>query len=183
MSGLPGFPQFCLLPFPSKGSGVFFPQRPFGGMKKQGSFSLAGATKLSLSFSRSKKAAAAASAAASSVDTGMAASVNHENRPTVSTIDPIDMQVGDLALQFRDGGWTSTDTSGNARTLTVPPGRPSSADAAEMERVKKENEALRGEVCMPTPAHTPVACHAAHACSTRLALLTSTTCARCRTTC
>ena len=152
-------------------------------MKKQSSFSLAGATKLSLSFSRSKKAAAAASAAASSVDTGLAASVSHENRPTVSTIDPIDMQVGDLALQFRDGGWTSTDTAGNARTLTVPPGRPSSADAAEMERIKKENEALRGEVCMPTPAHTPVACHAAHACSTRLALLTSTTCARCRTTC
>ena len=112
-------------------------------MKKQSSFSLAGATKLSLSFSRSKKAAAAASAAASSVDTGLAASVSHENRPTVSTIDPIDMQVGDLALQFRDGGWTSTDTAGNARTLTVPPGRPSSADAAEMERVKKENEALR----------------------------------------
>ena len=150
---------------------------------KKGAFSLAGATKLSLSFSRSKKAAAAASAAASSADTGLAASVNHENRPTVSTVDPIDMQVGDLALQFRDGGWTSTDTAGNARTLTVPPGRPSSADAAEMERVKKENEALRGEVRMPTPAHRPVACHAAHACSTRLALLTSTTCARCRTTC
>ena len=132
-------------------------------MKKAG-LSLSGATKLSLSFSgRSKKAAAAGS----SVDAGLAASVNHENRPTASRIDPIDMQVGDLALQFKDGGWISTDTAGNARTLTVPLVRPdtSSADAAEIERVKKENEALRGEVRMPrrrtrlwraTP-HTPVA--------------------------
>ena len=131
-------------------------------MKKAG-LSLSGASKLSLSFSgRSKKAAAASS----SVDAGLAASVNHDNRPTASRVDPIDMQVGDLALQFKDGGWTSTDTAGNARTLTVPPVRPdtSSADAAEIERVKKENEALRGEVRMPrrtrlwraTP-HTPVA--------------------------
>ena len=130
---------------------------PATGKMKKGGLSLAGATKLSLSFSgRSKKAAAAAS----SVDAGLTASVNHDNRPTASRVDPIDMQVGDLALQFKDGGWTSTDTAGNARTLTAPgqgefsgPGsrRPdtSPADKAEIERVKRENEALRGEVRMP----------------------------------
>merc|ERR1712008_566821 len=56
-------------------------------------------------------------------------------------------KVGDLALQFKDGGWTSTDTAGNSRTLMAPSARPdtSLADAAEIDRVKKENEALRGE--------------------------------------
>lgn len=114
-------------------------------MRRSG-LGLSGATKLSLSFSGRKKATTG-----SSVDAGLAASVNHDNRPTVDRVDPIDMKVGDLALQFKDGGWTSTDTAGNSRTLMAPSARPdtSLADAAEIDRVKKENEALRGEVCLP----------------------------------
>ena len=125
---------------------------------KAGLASLSGATKLSLSFSSGRKKPAAGN----SVDAGMAAPVSNDKRPTMSRIDPINMKVGDLALQFKDGGWTSTDTAGNSRTLTVPPVRPdtSLADAAEIQRVKKENEALRGEVCTPrrTPHWLPARC-------------------------
>ena len=69
------------------------------------------------------------------------------------------MVVGDLTLQFKDGVWSSIDSSGNKRTVTAPSLLPpeARADAAEFQRVQKENESLRGEVvgrrCARQPRH------------------------------
>jgi len=58
------------------------------------------------------------------------------------------MRVGDLMLEFKDGVWTATNSSGERQAVSGPPPPAPKATDEQAARLQQENDALRGEVNM-----------------------------------
>ena len=99
-------------------------------------------------LSRKPKGSASGAGGARDVSEG---EVDEDHRVRYTSAAPVDLTLGDFALQMRNGEWIARDGSAAAASAvgsTTSTVAGAAASSAETQRLQQENEALRGEVNM-----------------------------------